>query len=213
MNRRKLLKGAAAVGAAAGLGALGRYALIAPPRSERLDSVDELAVRIFEALPPTVRSQACVALRSPFAAMPQPRARDGRRQRQRSLVRLGHALRAHRSLARRALRGRARAAAESRRDSLGRREPHAAARLRRSAHGPVSNRAVRSAPQSAARRREPRRRRVRRAAGLRRSARQRGRRLAGQCVSLPDGGGASADRRVDAGGARRRARRRRRRRK
>ena len=66
MNRRRLLKGAAAVGAAAGLGALGRYALIAPPRSERLDSVDELAVRIFEALPPTVRSQACVGYDHPL---------------------------------------------------------------------------------------------------------------------------------------------------
>ena len=66
MNRRRLLKGATAVGAAAGLGALGRYALIAPPRSERLDSVDELAVRIFEALPATVRSQACVGYDHPL---------------------------------------------------------------------------------------------------------------------------------------------------
>ena len=35
MNRRLLLKGAAGVGVAAGLGALGRYALLAPPRGAR----------------------------------------------------------------------------------------------------------------------------------------------------------------------------------
>jgi hypothetical protein len=65
MNRRALLKSAAGVGAVAGIGALGRYAFVAPPRSERLESVDSLAVRIFESLPDEVRSRACVAYDHP----------------------------------------------------------------------------------------------------------------------------------------------------
>jgi hypothetical protein len=66
MNRRILLKGAAGVGAAAGLGALGRYALIAPPRSERLESVNDIAVSIYEALPEAARARACVAYDHPL---------------------------------------------------------------------------------------------------------------------------------------------------
>jgi hypothetical protein len=65
VNRRSLLKGAAGVGAVAGVGALGRYALLAPPRSERLESVDDLAVRIFEALPEALKTRACVAYDHP----------------------------------------------------------------------------------------------------------------------------------------------------
>jgi hypothetical protein len=65
MNRRMLLKGAAGLGAAGGLGALGRYALIAPPRSDQLESVNDLAVRIYEALPEEVRARACVAYDHP----------------------------------------------------------------------------------------------------------------------------------------------------
>jgi hypothetical protein len=66
MNRRNLLKGAAGVGAVAGVGALGRWALIAPPRSERLDSVNDLAVRIYDALPADVKARACVAYDHPL---------------------------------------------------------------------------------------------------------------------------------------------------
>jgi len=42
MNRRLLLKGVVGVGLAAGAGALGRYALLAPPPSGRRASIDEL---------------------------------------------------------------------------------------------------------------------------------------------------------------------------
>ena len=66
MNRRLLLKTAVAAGAVAGAGALGRYALLAPPRSAELASVDELAVRLFATLSPEARAQACVAYDHPL---------------------------------------------------------------------------------------------------------------------------------------------------
>jgi hypothetical protein len=44
IDRRRLLKAGIGVGALAGVGALGRYAIIAPPVSKELASVDELAV-------------------------------------------------------------------------------------------------------------------------------------------------------------------------
>jgi hypothetical protein len=65
MNRRRLLKGAAGIGAVAGIGALGRYAFVAPPRSEHLESVDDLAARIFESLSEAARSRACIAYDHP----------------------------------------------------------------------------------------------------------------------------------------------------
>jgi hypothetical protein len=66
MNRRNVLKGAAGIGAVAGIGGLGRYALIAPPRSEHLESVNDLAVRIYEGLPEDVRARACVGYDHPL---------------------------------------------------------------------------------------------------------------------------------------------------
>ena len=66
MNRRLLLQGAAGVGLAAGVGVLGRYALLAPPRTGRQASVDELAVEVFAALPSEARAAACVAYDHPL---------------------------------------------------------------------------------------------------------------------------------------------------
>ena len=65
MKRRILLKGALGLGAAAGLGALGKYALLAPPRSTKLDHVDEIARRIVESLPESAKARACVAYDHP----------------------------------------------------------------------------------------------------------------------------------------------------
>jgi len=66
MNRRLLLKGAAGVGIVAGVAALGRYALLAPPRTGRQASVDDLAVELFAALPTEARAAACVAYDHPL---------------------------------------------------------------------------------------------------------------------------------------------------
>jgi hypothetical protein len=66
MNRRILLKGAAGVGIAAGLGTLGRYALLAPSRTGQHASVDDLAVQIFAALSPDARAAACMAYDHPL---------------------------------------------------------------------------------------------------------------------------------------------------
>jgi len=57
MNRRLLLKGAVGVGLAAGVGALGRYTVLAPPPSGRRASVDELAAELVEALPPAAQAR------------------------------------------------------------------------------------------------------------------------------------------------------------
>jgi hypothetical protein len=66
MDRRLLLKGGVGLGALAGVGALGRFAILAPPRSERLESVDELAAQVFEALPENLRAEACVTYDHPL---------------------------------------------------------------------------------------------------------------------------------------------------
>ncbi|HEX5046288.1 MAG TPA: DUF3500 domain-containing protein [Gammaproteobacteria bacterium] len=59
MNRRMLLKGAGAAGALVGAAALGKYAVLAPPRSAELDSVDALAARIRDSLSDAARASAC----------------------------------------------------------------------------------------------------------------------------------------------------------
>jgi uncharacterized protein DUF3500 len=66
MNRRILLKGAAGLGAVAGVGGLARFGLVAPPRSNHLESVDSLAARVFSALPDDARRRACVAFDDPL---------------------------------------------------------------------------------------------------------------------------------------------------
>jgi hypothetical protein len=66
MDRRILLKGGLGIGAFAGVGALGRYAILAPPRSERLENVDALAVRVFEGLSEQARAAACVPYDHPL---------------------------------------------------------------------------------------------------------------------------------------------------
>ena len=66
MKRRSVLKGALGIGAAAGVGALGKYALLAPPASGALDSVDELARQVFDRLPDSAKAQACVAYDHPL---------------------------------------------------------------------------------------------------------------------------------------------------
>jgi hypothetical protein len=91
MNRRRLLKAATAVGAAAGLGALGRYALIAPPRSERSTASTNRRSDL-RGVAAGGQIAGVRRLRSPSAAM-STGARDGRRQRQRSLVRFSNAAR------------------------------------------------------------------------------------------------------------------------
>ena len=66
MNRRILLKGVAGLGAAAGVGALARFGLLAPPRSDRLESVDALASRVFSMLSEDARRRAYVAFDDPL---------------------------------------------------------------------------------------------------------------------------------------------------
>jgi hypothetical protein len=66
MDRRLLLKSGIGLGALAGAGALGRYAVLAPPRSDNLASVDELAVRVFEGLSEESRAQALVPYDHPL---------------------------------------------------------------------------------------------------------------------------------------------------
>jgi hypothetical protein len=58
MNRRLLLKGALGVGLAAGVGALGRYTVLAPPTSGRRAGVDELAAELVAALSPAAKARA-----------------------------------------------------------------------------------------------------------------------------------------------------------
>ena len=60
MDRRLLLKGGIGLGALAGAGAFGRYAFLAPPLSEHLESVHALAARVFEGLSPEAKAEACV---------------------------------------------------------------------------------------------------------------------------------------------------------
>lgn len=66
MNRRLLLKSAVGVGLAAGAGALGRYALLAPPPSGRRASMDELAAELVAALSPAAKAQACFPYEHPL---------------------------------------------------------------------------------------------------------------------------------------------------
>jgi hypothetical protein len=66
IDRRRLLKAGIGVGALAGVGALGRYAIVALPVSKELASVDELAVRIFEGLDEESRARAFVPYDHPL---------------------------------------------------------------------------------------------------------------------------------------------------
>lgn len=66
MNRRDALKGAAGLGALAGSVAVLRYGFVAPPPSERLASVDELAIQVFEGLAEDERAKACVPYDHPL---------------------------------------------------------------------------------------------------------------------------------------------------
>ena len=66
MNRRMLLKGAGAAGTLVGAGALGKYAVLAPPRSAELESVDALAVRICDSLSGDVKAAACLPYDHPL---------------------------------------------------------------------------------------------------------------------------------------------------
>jgi hypothetical protein len=61
MNRRQALK---VLGAVTGLGVAGRYALLPPPRSRKLDPAANLAIRFFETLDAKERKGACVAFAS-----------------------------------------------------------------------------------------------------------------------------------------------------
>lgn len=66
MNRRRILKAAAGLSVLASGAAFGRYAFVAPPTSAQLDSVDALAIHIYEALPQDVRARACVSYDHPL---------------------------------------------------------------------------------------------------------------------------------------------------
>lgn len=66
MNRRKLLKVGASLGALTGLGAYGRHAFLPPGRSRRLDTVDALAARLFDGLDAGTRERACVPYDHPL---------------------------------------------------------------------------------------------------------------------------------------------------
>jgi hypothetical protein len=66
MNRRIVLKGVAGLGAVTGVGALARFGLLAPPRSEHLESVDALAGRVFAMLSEDARRRACIAFDDPL---------------------------------------------------------------------------------------------------------------------------------------------------
>jgi hypothetical protein len=59
MNRRMVLKGAGAAGALAGAAALGKYAVLAPPRSAELESVPALAAQICDSLSGDAKAAAC----------------------------------------------------------------------------------------------------------------------------------------------------------
>jgi hypothetical protein len=61
-----LLKGGIGLGALAGAGSLAKYAFLAPPRSDTLASVDELAARVFEGLSEDARAQAFVPYDHPL---------------------------------------------------------------------------------------------------------------------------------------------------
>jgi hypothetical protein len=60
MDRRKLLKVGATLGALLAAGTYGRYRLLPPRRSRVLASVDELARRLFAGLDQELRAKACV---------------------------------------------------------------------------------------------------------------------------------------------------------
>jgi Protein of unknown function (DUF3500)/5'-nucleotidase, C-terminal domain len=66
MKRRTLLKGGLGLGALGAAGALGRYGLLAPPASARLEPVDAMAVRVFDALPDEARHVACMPYDHPL---------------------------------------------------------------------------------------------------------------------------------------------------
>ncbi|HZF28907.1 MAG TPA: DUF3500 domain-containing protein [Gammaproteobacteria bacterium] len=66
MNRRMLLKGAGVAGALVGAGAFGKYAVLAPPRSAELESVDALAVRICDSLSGDAKALACLPYDHPL---------------------------------------------------------------------------------------------------------------------------------------------------
>ena len=63
MNRRRVLQG---LGAIAGAGVLGRFALLPPSRSRTLEPADQLATRFFDSLDAGQRAQACVAYDHPL---------------------------------------------------------------------------------------------------------------------------------------------------
>ena len=70
MDRRQAIKlairGGVALGALGGLGLWGRYTLLPPSRSTRLESVEALAVRLYDSLDATTRDRACVGYDHPL---------------------------------------------------------------------------------------------------------------------------------------------------
>ena len=60
MDRRKMLKVGATLGALMAAGTYGRYRLLPPRRSRSLASLDELARRLFSGLDPELRERVCV---------------------------------------------------------------------------------------------------------------------------------------------------------
>jgi hypothetical protein len=66
MNRRRVLKAGATLGALMAAGAYGRYRLLPPRRSKVLASVDDLARRLFAGLDASTREEVCVDYDHPF---------------------------------------------------------------------------------------------------------------------------------------------------
>ena len=72
MDRRQAIKlairGGVALGALGGLGLWGRYTLLPPSSSTLLDSVEALAVRLYDSLDATTRDRACATATQPSAS-------------------------------------------------------------------------------------------------------------------------------------------------
>jgi len=66
LDRRRLLKWGASLGALAGVGATVRYGLLPPPPREPLESFDVLARRLHETLDDAERARACVPYDDPM---------------------------------------------------------------------------------------------------------------------------------------------------
>ncbi|MEJ0006732.1 MAG: hypothetical protein WDM77_10325 [Steroidobacteraceae bacterium] len=68
ISRRDAVRAVAGLGTLAGIGALARYAFLPPPAGARLDEerMNDLATKVFEAVPETARARTCLAFDHPL---------------------------------------------------------------------------------------------------------------------------------------------------